>query len=126
MQQRIKKQPFMSTFDGADTNATTAVRPISNTPLQALWVMNAKFAHEQATVLAQRVTRDISDEAARLSYVNEITLGRPAEPDEIKTAQEYLAQAQVALKSTAVQSSEAALASYCRVLFGTNEFVFIE
>ena len=116
----------MSTFDGADTNATTAVRPISNTPLQALWVMNAKFAHEQATVLAQRVTRDISDEAARLSYVNEITLGRPAEPDEIKTAQEYLAQAQVALKSTAVQSSEAALASYCRVLFGTNEFVFIE
>ena len=126
MQQRIKKQPFMSTFDGADTNATTAVRPISNTPLQALWMMNAKFAHEQATELAQRVTRDFSDEAARLSYVNELTFGRPAEPDEIKTAQEYLAQAQDALKNTSELSSEAALASYCRVLFGANEFVFIE
>src|SRR3989454_2472614 len=40
MQQRIKKQPFLELFDGADTNATTGERPVSTTPLQALFMMN--------------------------------------------------------------------------------------
>jgi hypothetical protein len=35
MQQRIRRQPFLSTFDGADPNAATGDRPISTTPLQA-------------------------------------------------------------------------------------------
>ena len=126
MQQRIRKQPFLATFDGADTNATTAVRPVSNTPLQALWMMNAKFAHEQAAALAERVTREFPDETARLSQLSELTLGRPAEPDEIKAAQEYLAQVSDALTIPAGQRPQAALASYCRVLLGSNEFVFLE
>ncbi len=126
MQQRIRKHPFLSTFDGPDTNATTAVRPVSQTPLQALWMMNAQFAHEQSLELAKRVTREFADESARLSYASELALGRPAEPDEIKAAQEYLTQLQDALKPTGEQPDEAALASYCRVLIGTNEIVFIE
>jgi hypothetical protein len=124
MQQRIRKQAFLATFDGADTNATTAVRPVSNTPLQALWMMNAQFAHEQAAALAERVTRDFPDETARLSHLSELILGRPAEPDEISTAREYLARLQSALP--AGQPPQTALASYCRVLLGSNEFVFLE
>ncbi|MCE9608639.1 MAG: PSD1 and planctomycete cytochrome C domain-containing protein [Chthoniobacter sp.] len=126
MQQRLRRQAFLATFDGADTNATTAIRPVSNTPLQALWMMNAKFAHEQAAALAERVTRDFPDETERLSRLSELTLGRPAEPDEIKAAQEYLAQAGNALTIPAEQRPQAALASYCRVLLGANEFVFLE
>ncbi len=124
MQQRIRKQAFLATFDGADTNATTAVRPVSNTPLQALWMMNAPFAHEQARALAEWVTRDFPDEATRLSHVSELILGRPAEADEIKAAQEYLAQLQAALP--AGQPPQTALASYCRVLLSSNAFVFLE
>ena len=124
MQQRLRRQAFLATFDGADTNATTAIRPVSNTPLQALWMMNAKFAHEQAAALAERVTREIRDETTRLSHVSELILGRPAEPDEIKAAQDYLAQLQTALP--AGQPPQTALASYCRVLLGSNEFVFLE
>ncbi len=125
MQQRIRKQAFLATFDGADTNATTAVRPVTNTPLQALWMMNAQFAHEQAAALAERVTRDFPDETARLSQISELILGRPAEPDEISTAREYLTRLQSALPA-ANRHPQAALASYCRVLFGANEFVFLE
>jgi hypothetical protein len=101
------------------------VRPVSNTPLQALWMMNAQFAHEQAAALAERVTRDFPDETARLSHVSELILGRPAEPDEISTAREYLARLQSTLPA-ANQRPQTALASYCRVLFGANEFVFLE
>src|SRR5439155_634956 len=58
MQQRIKKHPFLETFDGADPNATTAVRSISTTPIQALFMMNDPFVHEQADQFAVRIGRD--------------------------------------------------------------------
>ena len=43
MQQRIQRHPFFAIFDGADTNAPTAVRMQNSTPLQALWLMNDPF-----------------------------------------------------------------------------------
>src|SRR5258708_15403059 len=52
MQQRIKKQPFLETFDGADPNASTGSRAQSTTGLQALFMMNDPFAFEQADKLA--------------------------------------------------------------------------
>jgi hypothetical protein len=41
MQQRFRKNQYLDLFDGADTNATTAIRPVSQTPVQALWAMNS-------------------------------------------------------------------------------------
>jgi hypothetical protein len=57
MQQRIKKQPFFAMFDGADPNASTAERPVTTTPLQALFMMNDPFAHAQAEQFASRLQR---------------------------------------------------------------------
>ncbi|MCI0464560.1 MAG: PSD1 and planctomycete cytochrome C domain-containing protein, partial [Gemmataceae bacterium] len=48
MTQRIQRHPFLATFDGPDTNASTAVRTTSTTSLQALFLMNDPFVHEQA------------------------------------------------------------------------------
>src|SRR5262249_48134076 len=54
MQQRIKKNPFLETFDGADPNATTAIRAVSTTPIQALFMMNDPLAHDEADAFAVR------------------------------------------------------------------------
>src|SRR5579871_3215853 len=43
MTQRIQRHPFLGLFDGADTNASTARRVTSTTPLQALYLMNDPF-----------------------------------------------------------------------------------
>jgi hypothetical protein len=39
MQQRIRKQPFLEVFDGADPNAPTGDRPLTTTALQALLLL---------------------------------------------------------------------------------------
>ncbi len=129
MQQRIRKQPFLEVFDGADTNASSAVRPISYTPIQALWMMNNSFAHEQAAKLADRIYAARTEEPERIEYAYELALGRPASADEIVQAQRYIGDVGTALAETKLppdQQPRAALASFTRVLLSSNEFLFLE
>jgi mono/diheme cytochrome c family protein len=129
MQQRIRKQPFLQTFDGADTNAPTAVRPLSTTPLQALWMMNDGLAHEQAGRFADRLMKEFSDDPARIQLAHDLAFARPAQPEEVAAAQDYLARVTEALAAADMPEPErprAALASYARVLLSSNEFLFLE
>ncbi|MDQ3621971.1 MAG: PSD1 and planctomycete cytochrome C domain-containing protein [Verrucomicrobiota bacterium] len=129
MQQRIRKQPFLEVFDGADTNVTTAARPISTTPIQALFMMNDAFAHGQAATFAERLERMSTEESARIQRAYELALNRPAAEDEVAAALEYLREVRGALRETelpAEQQPRAALASFTRVLMSSNEFVFVE
>ncbi len=129
MQQRFRKNPFLELFDGADPNAPTAVRAVAQTPIQALWFLNSKLAHEQTTKLAEKIASTFSDEPARLGYAFALLFGRPASPDEIAQAQHYLRDCETALKDAQIpepQRPRAALASLTRVLLSSNEFHFVE
>jgi hypothetical protein len=129
MQQRFQKNQYLELFDGADTNATTAVRPVSQTPVQALWAMNSAFAHEQARIFAQRVCSAFSDEQARIGYAFECALGRPAESEEVESVQKYLGEVAAALAETGLPEDQrplAAFASFTRVLLTSNDLVFVD
>jgi hypothetical protein len=129
LQHRIRKQPFLDVFDGADTNSTTAVRPLSITPIQALFMMNDGLAHEQADKLAVRVGMACRDDAQRINFAYELALNRPAEANEIADAQKYIASVSEALAEAnlpAEQHARAALASFARMLMSSNEFMFVE
>src|SRR5205823_10691977 len=54
MQQRLRKNPYLALFDGADPSSSTGVRLPSTTPLQALFVMNDPLVHTVAAKFAQR------------------------------------------------------------------------
>src|SRR5262249_41158906 len=126
MQQRIKKHPFLELFDGADTNVSVGERPVSTTPLQALFMMNDPFAHEQADKFAVRIALAFADEIQRIEFAYQLAFGRPPTRDEVREAKEFLKQCRHDLKETAVpveQQPRAALASFCRVLLGSNEFL---
>ena len=128
MQQRIRKQPFLEIFDGADTNGTTGVRPVSTTPIQALFLMNNPFVYEQAGKFAERINH-AGNEAARIENAYQLVFGRPPTEAEIQEATEYLSQFTDALKQTDIspdQHAKVALSSFSRVLFGSNEFLFVE
>jgi hypothetical protein len=129
MQQRFQKNQYLELFDGADTNATTAVRPVSETPVQALWAMNSPFAHEQARNFAQRMFSAFSDQQARIGYAYECALGRPAEAEELETAQKYLGDVTAALAEAGLPEEErplAAFASFSRVLLTSNDLIFVD
>jgi hypothetical protein len=121
MQQRIRQNPYLGTFDGADTNAVTGQRRSDTPPHQALFMMNSKFAHRQAQLLAERVVRERAEPAARVRRAFELAVGRPATEAEVAEAVEYVE----GLKASA-GGEPAAWASYLRVVLSSNEFVFVE
>jgi hypothetical protein len=129
MQQRIKKHPFLETFDGADPNTTTGERSLSTTPIQALFMMNDPFAHEQADKFAVRVGLACREDRDRINYAYQLAFGRPATREEVRWGEEFLRQCREAMKETSApadQQPRATLASYARVLFSSNEFMFVD
>jgi cytochrome c553 len=129
MQQRIRPHPQLSIFDGADTNAATAERTPSTTPLQALFMMNSPFVHEQADHFAVRVGMAYADDAKRIDYAYRLAFGRAPSPTEIRKGLEYLRNLRPALTAIKVEAeaqTRAALASYLRVLLSSSEFVFVD
>ena len=60
MVQRIRRHPFLATFDGADPNASTGDRLVSTTPLQALFMMNDPLVFASAEGLAARANAAVT------------------------------------------------------------------
>lgn len=129
MQQRLKKHPFFEVFDGADTNMPVGERPLSTTPIQALFLMNSPLMHEQADAFAVRVGMAFDALPERVNYAYRLAFGRAAKPDEIKGAQEYLQQVRPQLTATntaADRLHRTAWASYLRVVLSSNEFLYVD
>jgi hypothetical protein len=129
MQQRIRRQPYLEVFDGADTNATTPIRPVSTTAIQALYLMNSPLVHEEADRFAVRVGLAKREDRERIDYAHRLAFGRPATADEIAAGERYVADALTSLAQSKLARDEqprAALASYLRVLLASNEFLHVE
>ena len=127
MQQRIRMQPYLGTFNGADTNACTGQRGSDAAPQQALFMLNSDLAHKQAKALAERLATDGGETKARLNREFQLAFGRPPTDDEIREAAEFLGSVQRPLESAGVGDREkAAWASYLRVMLGSSEFVFVD
>ena len=127
MQQRIRMQPYLGTFNGADTNACTGQRGSDTAPQQALFMLNSEFAHQQAKRLAERVAREAGGTKERLTKPFLLALGRPPTDEEVREAEEYLKTVEGPLESAGVGEHEmAAWASYLRVLLSSSEFVFVD
>jgi hypothetical protein len=126
--QRLHLHPYLSLFNGADTTSPTEMRDTSTVPLQALYVSNSEFVHEQAAGLARRLV-EIADprERARLAYLR--TLSRPATEKEVARLVDYADRyAKLAQKEgvSAGQVEKEAWASAARVLFMSNEFLYVD
>ncbi len=129
MQQRLKKHPFFEVFDGADTNMPVGERPLSTTPIQALFLMNNPLLHEQADAFAVRVGMAFDTLPERVNFAYRLAFGRAAKPEEIKDAQEYLQQVRpqiVAANTASDRVNRAAWASYLRVVLSSNEFLYVD
>ena len=125
MQQRLRKHPFLALFDGADPNSSTAVREPSTTPLQSLFMMNDKFAHEQAAKFAARIQQGEPDEARQIQRAFLALYARPPLPDELRLASDYLAQFREKLVAKKLPADQA-WPSLSRALLGANEFLYLD
>jgi hypothetical protein len=128
MTQRIARHPFLALFDGPDTNASTANRTTTTTPLQALFLMNDPFVHEQARGLAARLLREEKTDAARIERAFVLTFARPPSAEERKRTMKFLDQVSGKLHGAGLSADETrtrAWESVARALFMSNEFVYV-
>jgi hypothetical protein len=129
MTQRLVRHPFLAIFDGPDTNASTDLRARSTVPLQALYLRNNPFVHEQAVAFATRLIAASSDDQTRIAAAHELAWGRPPEPDEVERARRYLSDCKNALTHARPAPRDAerrAWVSLAKVILTSNEFLYVD
>jgi mono/diheme cytochrome c family protein len=109
---RSVPNPFLDCLDCADPNLNTPVRNTTLTALQALALLNDPFMVRQAEYFAGRVKKVSEGPARQIDAACRLALGREPRPEERAALVAYAAKH--------------GLAAACRVLFNTNEFVFID
>jgi hypothetical protein len=90
---RSAAHPALTVFDAPDATSTCTRRNRSNTPLQALTLLNDQGFFELAQALAARVLREAqADEGERLRYAFRLCLARPPKASEEQRLRQLLDQ----------------------------------
>jgi len=109
---RSVPDPFMETLDCADPSQRVAKRDQTLTALQALSLLNNKFMVRMAEHFAARVSEDADtmDEQVRLAF--RLALAREPSGEELRLITDV--------------AKQHGLANACRLIFNTNEFMFVD
>jgi hypothetical protein len=129
MTQRLQRHPYLTLFDGTDTNHSTDQRTASTVPLQALYLMNNEFVKTQAEGLARRLLAKSPEDAKRIEEAFVLAWNRPAKVAEVEKAISYMRQYKEELGKAGVPEDKRELeawTSYARVLLTVNEFLYID
>ncbi|MBL8215801.1 MAG: PSD1 domain-containing protein [Bryobacterales bacterium] len=102
---------MMDSFDCPDPSVATPQRAVSNTPVQALTMMNHEFVIKQAGLLAKRLESGAATGDARVQRAYALLFGREATASEVARANRFL--------------SKQSLTALCRALFNSNEFLYV-
>ena len=124
---RSKLVPTMQLFDAPEPLVGQGARPATVIAPQALLFMNSPQVRAAAKELAATLQKNAGAHAATVPSAYMTALGRAPAKEELAKAVAFV-QAQVAAYQTAgrADAAQLALADFCQVLFGLNEFIYIE
>ena len=109
---RSVPDPFMECLDCADPSLLTPKRNTTLTALQALSLLNNQFMVRQAEHFALRLEAASPDRQQQISLAYRLAFGREPTENERALVSEYAAQN--------------GMANLCRVIFNSNEFLFVD
>jgi uncharacterized protein DUF1553/uncharacterized protein DUF1549/cytochrome c len=125
MTQRLQRHPFLSLFDGPDTNTTTDVRTSATVATQALYLLNSPEMAVIADSFCERLLAGSSDDRQRIAQAFEICYCRAATSEDLNRCQLYLAQARTVLAGSA-DSERLSWLSLSRSLLVSNAFFYVD
>jgi hypothetical protein len=116
------------TLDFPDPSVPIGRRSATTVPTQALLLLNSALADQTAGALAKLVLATGADDAARVREAYRRALGRAPTAAELEKVLAYLKKSGGAADPRATDAARRFLAwrGLCRVLFASNEFVFVE
>jgi hypothetical protein len=124
---RLRRHPFLGTFDEPDAASSTDVRISSTVPQQALFLMNSDAMRDIAGSFAHRLRQASPDATERVVLAHELAYSRRARPDEIKRALAYIERYnQQAVEAGLPPTETQAWLSYARTVLASHEFFYVE
>jgi hypothetical protein len=110
-QRRSLPLPLMASFDALPFSESCDRRSVTTTPLQALNMMNGYLVQEESRHLAALIrTQTDADSRTRITRAFELVLNRPPAPAELDRFSQF----------------GGGLDALCRVLFNSNEFIYVD
>jgi hypothetical protein len=109
---RTLPDPFVDCLDGADASQLTPKRNESVTAPQALALMNNEFILVHAKAFAAWLDKQSADREKQIALACERVWGRPPKAEEAAAFAAYAAKH--------------GMANLCRLLFNSNEFLFVD
>jgi hypothetical protein len=130
MVKRSKLVPMMQLFDQPEPLVSVGNRPSTTIAPQALFFINnaqvRDYAHHFAKSLVPRYEKS-PPEAVQSGYL--AAIGRAPDEAEMADAAAFLKSQEASYAASGKDTAaarELALADFCQVLFGLNEFVYVE
>jgi hypothetical protein len=111
---RMEREAVFGAFDCPDAGQSAGRRRQSTTPIQALNLFNSRFTAEEAEAFAARVRHELGVDALPTAFIRrayQLALGREPHAAEIRAVEPVV--------------TEHGLAILCRVLYNSNEFLFL-
>ncbi|MFT5299996.1 MAG: mono/diheme cytochrome c family protein [Mariniblastus sp.] len=109
---RRERDAIFGAFDCPDAGQSTPRRRESTTPIQALNLFNSRFTLDQSEVLSERVVAEVgANPVEQISRAYQLVLTRAPQDVEIQEAESVVRRH--------------GLSVLCRVLFNSNEFLFL-
>jgi hypothetical protein len=109
---RRESEAIFGAFDCPDAGQSTARRIESTTPIQALNLFNSRFTLDQAEAFARRVQHEAGPGIpTQIHRAWQLALNRDPATDELRAIEPIV--------------REHGLATLCRALFNSNEFIFV-
>ena len=117
-QQRTLTMPLMQAFDALVCEQSRPGRRTSVTPLQALAMFNGDFVNEEAQHFAARIHKLAGDDVDKqIELAFESAFSRVPSDIELRKFRVFI---------EAEPSRENALISLCRILYNSNEFIYVD
>jgi hypothetical protein len=121
---RATPHPALAVFDAADGFSTCTRRLRSNTPLQALTLLNDRQFFEFAGALAERIQREGgADDRAKIEYAFQLCVSRAPTPEEAQRLTALLQELQTPLDDQPAATLEEAWTTLARVLLNLDETI---
>lgn len=110
---RMEKDSIFGAFDCPDAGQSLPRRRQSTTPIQALNLLNSRFILEQSEAFARRIQNELPGQTspAWVRHMWNLAYARDPDPEELSASIRFL--------------ETNPLSGLCRVIYNSNEFLFI-